>query len=79
MRRSSGRRYVLEIYSTRTDAVTLVPLLRPYWTEQPPLAPGLPPQAWRFPLPPVPSIADQVGQAVQRLEPRRWLGFVARP
>jgi membrane protein YdbS with pleckstrin-like domain len=76
---SGKRRIVLEIYPTHPGAVGQVPRLRPYWTEQPPPAAGLPAQAWRFPLPPVVSIGEAVARAVHGVAPQRWLGWFPRP
>ncbi len=76
---SSQRRFALEIYPARPDAVNFAPKLKPYWVQQVPAAPGLPPMAWRFVLPPVVAIADEVGRGAFTVVPQRWVGFVPRP
>jgi hypothetical protein len=72
------RKFALEIYPSRPDAVEFAPKLRPYWKPQVPPAPGLPPIGWRVALPPVMSIADQIGRGVFTVAPQRWVGFVPR-
>jgi hypothetical protein len=72
------RKFALEIYPSRPDAVEFAPKLRGYWKQQVPPAPGLPAAGWRYMLPPVVSIADQVGRGVFAVAPQRWVGFVPR-
>jgi hypothetical protein len=76
---SGKRRLVLEIFAVRPDAMDLVPKLRPYWKSLPPPAEGLPEWGWRFPLPPVVSIAQQIAGGLRSRAPRYWLGWFARP
>ncbi len=76
---SGNRRLTLEFYPTAPDAATRYPRLKPYWKAAPPPVPGLPPFGWRFPLPPVVSIAGSAAQAAQMFVPRAWLGWYARP
>lgn len=73
------RRYALEIYPARRTATEDYKLLKPYWKEQAPPAQGLPDVLWRFPLPPVDSIALKIGGGAQAVAPRHWLGWVPRP
>jgi hypothetical protein len=76
---SGKRRLVLEIFPVRPDAVDLVPRLKPYWKSLPPPAAGLPEWGWRFPLPPVVSIAQQIAGGLRSRAPRHWLGWFERP
>jgi hypothetical protein len=76
---SAKRRLVLEIFAVRPDAVDLVPRLKPFWKALPPPAAGLPEWGWRFPLPPVVSIAQQIAGGLRSRAPRHWLGWFARP
>jgi hypothetical protein len=76
---SGKRRLVLEIFAVRPDAADLVPKLKPYWKSLPPPAEGLPEWGWRFPLPPVVSIAQQIAGGLRSRAPRHWLGWFARP
>lgn len=66
---SGKRRIALEIYPVRRDAAQRYPRLKPYWKDQ----------MWRFPLPPVVSIAQEIGQGARAFQPDRWLGWVDRP
>lgn len=76
---SDRRQFALELYPSRPDATMMLPGLKPYWTQLPPTAPGLPPFGWRIQLPPVMAIADQVGRATHAAAANRWVGFVPRP
>jgi hypothetical protein len=69
---------VLELYPARPDAQSAYPRLKPYWKRLPPPARGLPEWAWRFPLPPVMSIAQRIDEGVRAFAPRHRLGFVRR-
>lgn len=77
---SDKRRIAMEIYPARPDAAAWFPKLQPYWQQQlyPPRA-GLPPFGWRFPLPPVVSIAQAIDQGIGTFQPNRRLGWYARP
>lgn len=77
---SDKRRIAMEIYPVRPDAAAWFPKLQPYWQQQlyPPRA-GLPPFGWRFPLPPVVSIAQAIDHGVGTFQPHRRLGWYARP
>lgn len=76
---SDKRRFWLEIYPSRPDAVQFVPGIRRTWMNVAPPSPALAPMAWRILLPPVTEIADNVGRAAHQWAPQRWFGFVARP
>jgi hypothetical protein len=76
---SGKRRLALEIYPARPDAVERYPKLKPYWQAQPPPAHGLPPWHWRFPLPPVVSIAQAISSGLYGFAPRHFLGWIPRP
>ena len=74
---SGKRRIALEIFPVRPEAVDAFPRLKPYWQRQPPAA-GLPALWWRFPLPPVDSIARQIATGIQATRPDRWVGWQPR-
>jgi hypothetical protein len=76
---SPNRRLVLEIFPVQPDASVRFPRLKPYWKALPPPAAGLPEFAWRFPLPPVVSIARQIAVGLAQRVPQRWLGWFPRP
>jgi hypothetical protein len=76
---SDKRRIALEIMPARPDVAQRYPKLKPYWKHQPPPWAGLPPEQWRFPLPPVVAIAQEVERGVRTFQPRRWLGWYPRP
>jgi hypothetical protein len=76
---SGKRRLALEIFPIRPDAVVRYPRLKPYWQMQPPPRAGLPLWRWRFPLPPVVSIAETIGRGIYAFTPQRWLGWFPRP
>jgi hypothetical protein len=76
---SDKRRIALEIFPYRADAVEWFPKLKPYWKPLPPPMAGLPPYGWRFPLPPVVSIAQAIDQGARTCQPRRRLGWYPRP
>lgn len=77
---SQRRRIALEILTPDPSAVGRYPKLKPYWKHRPPPWAGLPPTQWRFPLPPVVAIAQQVEWGMQTFAwPGRWLGWYPRP
>jgi hypothetical protein len=76
---SDKRRIALEIFPYRPDAVQWFPKLKPYWKQLPPPVAGIPPYGWRFPLPPVVSIAQQIDQGARSFQPHRRLGWYPRP
>jgi hypothetical protein len=76
---SGNRRLVLEIFPGPPDSATRYPRLKPFWKAMPPPYQGLPDWGWRFPLPPVTSIAQQIADGVHQRAPRHWLGWFARP
>jgi hypothetical protein len=75
---SAKRRIVLELYPVRPDAPARFPRLKPYWKRLPPPAAGLSDWAWRFPLPPVMSIARQIDDAIRLFAPRHRIGWFPR-
>lgn len=76
---SDKRRIALEIYPARPDAGQWYPKLQPYWKALAPPAAGVPPYGWRFPLPPVVSIAQDIDRGLWTFQPRRRLGWYPRP
>lgn len=79
LRLSGAREIALDVYPVSPEAPHRHPALQPYWQPNvvPPL-PGLPAYGWRFPLPPVLSISQDIGQGVQLHQPSRWLGGYRR-
>jgi hypothetical protein len=76
---SKKRQLALEIFPTRPDAVERYPKLKPYWQPLNPPVNGLPPARWRFALPPVVSISQQIASALVAWSPQRWAGWLSRP
>jgi len=81
---SAKRQIALEIFPAAPHLVDRYPKLRPYWKPQPPPPPGMPPSAlppmrWRFGLPPVVSISEQIAGALYAWSPPRWTGWIGRP
>ncbi len=76
---SGKQKFILEILPNSPDAEQHFPLLKAFWKAAPPPVPGLPPFGWRFPLPPVMSIAASTAQAVALWVPHAWLGWFERP
>ena len=76
---SGKRQLALEIFPAAPHLVDRYPRLRPYWKPQPPPGPGLPPVRWRFGLPPVVSISEQIAGALYAWSPQRWAGWIHRP
>jgi hypothetical protein len=76
---SGKRRIALEIMPVRPDTAKRYPKLQPYWKHQPPPWAGLPPEQWRFPLPPVVSIAEEIERGIRTFQPQRFLGWYPRP
>jgi len=72
---SSTRQIALEIYPAGPDVLARYPRMKPYVQEQ--FAPGA--AFWRFPLPPVVLIAQQLSSALYAWSPQRWFGWVRRP
>ncbi|HET6214380.1 MAG TPA: hypothetical protein VFE14_16060 [Micromonosporaceae bacterium] len=66
---SGKRRLALEIFPVRPDAAQRYPRLKPYWKSQEPPAPGLSALRWGFRLPPVVSIAREIGRGAQTFQP----------
>jgi hypothetical protein len=82
----SGKRHlVLEIYPVAPHVADRYPRLRPYWKPGPAAerlsmqAPGLPQLGWRFALPPVVPIAQQIARGLYVWSPPRWAGWIRRP
>jgi hypothetical protein len=76
---SDKRRIAVEIYPIAPEVLARHPRLKPY--VKPLAAPGSPARqssAWRLPLPPVISIAQQAGRGAETFAPTRWLGWYAR-
>ena len=69
---------MLELFPSRPDVPARFPRLKPYWKRLPPPAAGLPDWAWRFPLPPVVSIARQIDEAIRLFAPRHRIGWFPR-
>jgi hypothetical protein len=76
---SGKRRIALEIYPARPDAGQWFPKLQPYWKALAPPVAGVPPYGWRFPLPPVVSIAQAIDRGLWTYQPQRRLGWYPRP
>jgi hypothetical protein len=76
---SDQRRLFLEIFPGRPDAPTAWPRLKPFWKALPPPYPHLSEWAWRFPLPPVTAIGQQIADGLYQRAPRHWLGWFPRP
>jgi hypothetical protein len=76
---SDKRRIALEIYPVRLDAVHQFPKLAQYWIALPPPVEGVPSVGWRFPLPPVVSIAEEIDRGAHAFQPDRRLGWYPRP
>jgi hypothetical protein len=76
---SNKRRIALEIFPRQLAAVQAYPRLKPYWQTWTPPQGGLPPAGWRLPLPPVVTIAQEIGRGAQAFQPNRWLGWYAKP
>jgi hypothetical protein len=75
---SGKRRLGLEIYPRAPELFSAYPRLQPYIRRQPPPRPGLPPDAWRLPLPPVVAIAQQVSNGAWAFFRPGWIGWYAR-
>lgn len=76
---SDKRRIALEIYPARLDAVHHFPKLAAHWTSLPPPVEGVPSIGWRFPLPPVVAIAQEIDRGLDAFQPERRLGWYPRP
>jgi hypothetical protein len=76
---SGKRRIALEIYPARPDAGQWFPKLQPYWKALAPPVAGVPPYGWRFPLPPVVSIAQDIDRGLWTFQRQRRLGWIPRP
>lgn len=76
---SDKRRIALEIYPMGSELLAKHPRLKPYVKQlSPPGSPAQQSSAWRLPLPPVVSIAQEVGRGAEAYAPTRWLGWYAR-
>ena len=75
---SGKRRLGLEIYPRSLEAFARYPRLKPYVKRLVPPEAYLPSDAWRLPLPPVMTIAQEAGRGARTFLPAGWLGWYAR-
>ncbi|TWG09090.1 hypothetical protein [Saccharopolyspora dendranthemae] len=72
------RRRALEIYPADAGFVERHPELERWWVEEPPTVQGLPPDRYRFHLPPFSSLPKELESAIKDIAPQKWVGQYRR-
>jgi hypothetical protein len=72
------RRRALEIYPADPGFAERHPELERWWIEEPPTVSGLPPDRYRFHLPPFSRLPKSLENATREIAPQKWVGSYRR-
>lgn len=72
------RRRALEIYPADPGFAERHPELERWWVEEPPTVQGLPPDRYRFHLPPFSRLPKDLEGAIKDIAPQKWVGQYRR-
>lgn len=73
-----GRRRALELYPAGPGFAERHPELERWWIQEPPAAPGLPGERYRFHLPAFGKLPSELESAIQDLARNKWVGHYRR-